>query len=144
MADLLTTRETIAVTLNTSAELHDLGLPENAVFQADTMESPGMDIFVVIRWLQEQAGIGAVTRRPFDLWWYGPEGSYDQIEKLGRAAQRVLGNLEQVPTFDGNLIRVHTVPMTAIPNLGKGDDLYDAGYKKQVIPFRCQAVASGL
>lgn len=140
----LTTRETVAVALNTNAELRDLGLPEDAVFQADTMESPSMRPFVVVRWLQEQAGVGPVTRRPFDLWWYGEEGSYDLIEKLGYTAQRILGNLEQVPTFDGMLMRIHTTPLTAIPNVGRGDDMYDQGYKALVIPFRCQAVASGL
>lgn len=140
----LTTRETIATTLNTNGELRTLGLPEDAVFQADTMESPTMRPFLVIRWLQEAAGMGPVTRRPFDLWWYGAEGSYDLIEKLGVTAQNILGNMEQVDTVSGRIMRIHTRPIPTIPNLGRGDDLYDNGYKALVIPFRCQAVASGL
>lgn len=140
----LTTRETIATELNTNTVLRGLGLPEDAVFQADTMESPMMRPFVVIRWLQELAGIGPVSRRPFDLWWYGAEGSYDLIEKLGSAAQDILGNMEQIETVSGRIMRIHTRPISSIPNLGRGDDLYDNGYKALVIPFRCQAVASGL
>lgn len=140
----LTTRETIATSLNSSTELRTLGLPIDAVFQADTMESPSMRPFVVVRWLQESAGVGPVTRRPFDLWWYGAEGSYDLIEKLGYAGQQILGNMEQVDTFSGRIMRIHTKPTPTIPNLGRGDDLYDNGYKALVIPFRCQAVASGL
>jgi hypothetical protein len=140
----LTTRETIATTINESTVLRDLGLPENAVFQADTMESPTMRPFVVIRWLQEQAGIGPVSRRPFDLWWYGKEGDYDTIEKLGVTAQGILGIMEQVETVSGRIMRIHTTPIPSVPNIGRGDDLWDDGYKAPVIPFRCQAVASGL
>ena len=140
----LTTRETIATILNTDTELRALGLAEDSVFQADTMESPSMRPFVVVRWLQEQPGLGSVSRRPFDLWWYGEEGSYDTIEKLGYTALRILGAIEQRVTFDGRILQVHTQPRPGIPNVGRGDDLYDDGYKALVIPFRCQAVASGL
>lgn len=140
----LTTRETIATELNESLVLRALGLSEDAVFQADTMESPTMRPFIVIRWLQESAGVGPVTRRPFDMWVYGEEGDYGLIEKLGDAAQTILANIEQRATVSGNILQVHTRPNPNIQNLGRGDDLYDQGYKALVIPYRCQAVASGL
>jgi hypothetical protein len=140
----LTTRETIATTLHASTELRDAGLSEGSVFQADTMESPTARPFVVIRWLQEIAGVGPFTRRPFDLWWYGEEGSYDLIEKLGYTGQSVLGNLGHTPTKDGQIMQVHTRPLPNFANLGRGNDMYDNGYKALVIPYRCLAVASGL
>lgn len=139
----MTLRETVVAILTDSTQLADLGLPTDAVYQADTLDTPTEYPFVVIRWRQEQLGVGPVAKRPFDLWWYDSPGSYSRIDKLGRAAQTILGSVEQMATVDGNILRIETRPNLNNSGLGRGDDLFDDGWDAVVIPWSCSAVATG-
>ena len=141
---LFTTRETIAMIVNNDPEAMTLGMPEDAVFQADTISSPTMRPFAVIRWLPEQAGIGPVTVRPFDIWMYGEEGDYTIIDRiLNRLATKLMEQIA-IPTEGGMISQIHGRPTSNKPTLGKGADMYDEGYKCVVIPWSFQAIARGL
>lgn len=137
---MATSREFITTFLDTLPELETLGLEEHAVFQADTLENPTTDLFLVIRWLDEQPGIGPVTRRPFDIWVYDKPGDYDRTLRVGTAALKALAGVPQTPIEGGWITRIET----ARQGLGRGADMYDEGYKRLVIPFRAMAVATGI
>jgi len=135
-----TTRETIVTTLNDAQSLRDLGLPEDAIVQADTLDSPTVRPFVVVRWLDEQPGVGAVTPRPFDLWVYDDPGDYTRCERIGVESLKILSDLDPIKTETGWISQIRTHGR----GLGRGQDLYDDGYEAVVIPFRAIAIASGL
>lgn len=135
------TRETIVTLINADSGLRDLGLAENAVYQADTVESPTEDLFVVIRWLKEQSGIGRMRRKPFDVWVYTQKGDYTPALKVGDKIMKLLDEMPATATDDdGWIAKVET----ALPGLGRGMDLFDDGYDMPVIPFSAIAIASGL
>jgi hypothetical protein len=137
---MATSREFIATLLNEAPSLKALGLEDNAVVQADTVDSPTMDMFIVLRWLDERPGMGAVTRRPFDLWIYDRPGDYDRVLRVGRQALLILDAVEQSPIEGGWITRIETKR----DGLGRGSDMYDEGYERLVVPFRAMAIASGL
>lgn len=132
----LSTRELVATILNESEELRLLGLPADNVLQADTVESPESYPFIVVRWGEEEPGMGATTVRPFDLWGYDREGDYDRIERLVVAAGRILSGLDPIRKDGGWL--------TAIQDRKRGGDLADDGFEAVVIPYHLAAVASGV
>jgi hypothetical protein len=134
-----TLRELVVQTLLADEVLRALGLPEGGVFQADSMENPEFFPFIVVRWLDEQAGIGRMTRRPFDLWCYDGAGDNTRADRIGRRSLLVLGDLEPTAVEGGWLTKIEM----SRAGLGRGSDLYDDGYKAVVVPYRAMAVASG-
>lgn len=141
---LLTTRETIASILNNHPTLLALGLAEDSVLQADTISSPKSKPFIVIRWMDEQPGIGPVSLRPFDLWNYDEEGDYSRLDRIGKAAAEILMDVIAMPTESGFISQIRGRATPANPGLGRGADLYDEGYKCVVVPWRLAAVATGV
>lgn len=146
MADLdlttLTTRERVATLLNNHPDLLALGLPTDAVIQADTADSPTFRPFIVIRWLDVAQRMGPVSVRPFELWGYDTEGDYTRIERILVKAAEILTGESSVPmqTTSGCISQIKDDTL----GYGRGSDLYDEGYKAVVIPWRLQAVATGL
>lgn len=134
------TRETVVLMINNNDDLMELGLPADAVIQADTATSPAMRPFIIVRWLDEQPGIGPVSVRPFDLWGYDKEGDYTRIERILKKAADILTGQIAIPTESGMISQIKGSGQ----GLGRGSDLYDDGYKCVVIPWRFQAIASGL
>lgn len=132
-----TLREFVPTLLNQSQVLRDLGLPENAIFQADTIDSPVIRPFFVIRWLDEQDAIQKFRRRPFSLWVYDEHGTYDRIDALGAAAKMILKDEELFPTpvTNGMLLDIRDGL--------RGRDLIDEGYDALTVEWRYQAIASG-
>lgn len=132
-----TLREFVPTLLNQSQVLRDLGLPENAIFQADTIDSPLIRPFFVIRWLDEQDAIQKFRRRPFSLWVYDEHGTYDRIDALGAAAKMILKDEELFPTpvTNGMLLDIRDGL--------RGRDLIDEGYDALTVEWRYQAIASG-
>ena len=136
----LSTRETIATLLLESTALREAGLPEGAVFQADTFESPEVRPFIAIRWLDEEPGLAHVTRRPFSLWGYDKMGDFSRIEKIIYVASQELGSVEQIKTISGWLNRIETSGV----GLGRGADMADLGLDAMVEPYNLRAIASGV
>lgn len=132
-----TLREYVATTLNQSQILRDLGLPENAIFQADTVDSVLIRPFGVIRWLDEQPGMKDVRRRPFDLWFYDEHGTYDRIDALGAAAKLILKPEDPLP------VEIKGGWLLEIRDGIRGRDLIDEGYDALAVSWRFVAVASG-
>jgi hypothetical protein len=126
--------------INNNEILTELGLPTDAVLQADTATTPTMRPFIIVRWLDEQPGIGPVSLRPFDLWGYDEEGDYTRIERILKDAADILTDIIALPTESGMISQIRGKGI----GLGRGSDLYDDGYKCVVIPWRLQAVATGL
>lgn len=143
---MLTLRELVAVTLNGNGELKVLGLPDNAVFQADTVDTPQMRPFLVIRWLRETPGIGPVSRRPFELLGYDTPGDFNRIDRILFKSDQILTNLPSTEIEGGWLARIESSSNTNMRNagLGRGDDLWDEGYKAIVRPWTLRAIASGV
>lgn len=131
-----TTREIIATILRESPELRELGLPEGNVFQADTLDSPDSKPFIVVRWGEEETGMGATKVRPFDLWGYDDEGDYTRIERIVVAAGRILSSIDPIKKEGGWL--------TAIRDQHRGGDLADEGFNAVVIAYHLSAIASGV
>lgn len=133
---MLTVRETIATLLTANADLLDLGLPEDAVYQADTVDSPTEKQFLVLRWGTEQPGMGAVTRRPLTIWSYGEFGDPTTTERIAVAAGKYLSSLFDIATYDGRIGQIQ--------DGFRGPDLQDDGWKRLVIPYNVTVNASGV
>lgn len=116
--------------------LRALGLSATkSVFQADTLESPKTKPFIIIRWLDVQAGMGAMKRRPFLLWVYDDEGDYSRAKRIAARAAKVLCALPQTQLNDGWLAQIEDREMAA--------ELADPGWQAVVVPYNLVAIASG-
>lgn len=133
---MATTRDTIATALATSEVLRELGLPADSVYQADTVDSPEQRPFIVVRWGDDEPGMGKTTIRPFDLWVYDEFGDYNRADQIARAAASELLALEQVATDTGWIM--------SILDRRKGGDLADDGFNALVVPYHLAAVANGV
>jgi hypothetical protein len=133
---MLTVRETTATLINDMEPLRPLGVPRDAVYQADTVDSPEEEIFIVIRWLVAEPGMGAVTRRRFQIWVYGPKGDYTIIDKIGWQIVSMLLSVDQTPV-EGGLI-------SQFEGGYRGPDMIDKGYDKAVISYETSVRASGI
>lgn len=136
---MATMREFIATTLDESAALTALGLADDGVFQADTVDDPGEMPFIVLRWAQADPGLGAVGKHGFEIWVYDNPGDYTRAEEIGKQAIRILAALDPERLDAGAvLMKVETTG----PGLGQGRDLYDDAWGAVVLPFRAAAVYS--
>jgi hypothetical protein len=132
-----TIRETVAIALNDSSILRDLGLPENATFQADTADSPEMRPFIVIRWGDEIQRMGPAYVRELTLWFYDEFGDYTRCESIAKAAPKYLANaLVQVPCTDGYISQILYIG----DGMGQGGDMADDTFNALVIPWTLRAV----
>lgn len=132
-----TAREVVAQRLITSSVLATLGLPTDAVYQADTTDSPAGKPFIVIRWGEQETAMGANTVRPFDLWVYGEFGDYDVVQKMAKATVPILVGPLQIPLDDGGFL-------SQILDRGIGGDLADDGFDALVVPYHFAATGRGL
>ena len=99
-----TARDTVAQFLSQSDELRALGLPEDAVYQADTAESPSQKPFIVIRWGDTETKMHTSWVDPVDLWVYDDFGDYTRATKIAKAAARILvENVVDIKTSDGRI-----------------------------------------
>jgi len=129
-------RSTMAQLLAQAPSLRALGLPENAVFQADTAESPSMKPFLVVRWGDNETKVGASWVDPVDIWGYDEMGDYTRITAIVKEAARYLvEDCVQVLTASGRI--------SQFLDRGIGGDLADDGFDAVVKPYRMAAVGNG-
>jgi len=138
-----TTRETIADMLAESTDLRNAGLSAsqhsddyNAVYQADTSDSPQEEFFLVLRWGKARAGMGRSNFNPLTIWCYGPIGNYTKLDRIASAAVAVLTGNDPIEKEGGWI--------TQIRDLQRGPDARDNGYQKAVVPYDLEVVASGI
>ena len=129
-------RATLAQLLKQAPSLRELGLAENAVFQADTAESPSMKPFLVIRWGDNEQMVGTTWVDPIDIWGYDELGDYTRITAIVREAARYLSEeCIHVATASGRI--------SQFVDRGIGGDLADDGFDAVVKPYRMAAVGNG-
>lgn len=135
-----TARDTMAQFVAQLPEARPLGLAVNAVFQADTAESPSMRPFVVLRWGDEVAGLGGAWVRPLTMWVYDEFGDYNRASNIAKAIQRAGGEMFlPIATRSG---WVNTFA-TWGSGLGIGGDLADDGFEALVVPLATQVMGRG-
>lgn len=132
----LTLRETVAMAVNDSEVLRDLGLPADAVFQADQADSPTMRPFVVLRWLEQQRGLAHIKRNPFTAWVYDERGDNTRAEYISDGIGEVLSSLMGIQTKTGWILEIEKGE--------RGADLDDDGFEALVVPRNMVAIASGV
>jgi len=132
-----TNRDSVAQLLMQAPTLRALELPEKAVFQADTVESPSMKPFLVLRWGDEEERVGDSRVRPFDIWGYDELGDYNRITKIVREAARYLSN----ECFH---VVANTGAISQFVDRGIGGDLADDGFDAVVKPYRMAAIGRGV
>jgi len=130
-------RTTLAQLLMQAPTLRALGLAEDAVFQADTAESPSMKPFLVVRWGDNEVKNGTSWVDPIDLWGYDEMGDYTRITAIVKEAARYLSEeCLQVVTLSGRI--------SQFLDRGIGGDLADDGFDAVVKPYRLAAVGNGV
>lgn len=132
-------REWAAVRLNNSARLRDLGLPPDSVFDADTADSPTEKPFIVLRWGEEQPGMGNARVFPLDLWVYDGFGDHSRCARIADAAADELA--ADLPSAVGEEGWVYGLD-TKGSGLGRGGDLKDDGYDALVVPYHVRVVST--
>lgn len=119
-----------------SQDLRDLGLPEDAVFQADTVESPKVRPFLVLRWGDREDSLGKNGVWPVDGWVYDEMGDYTRATNIAKKASEIAAEqIVGLRTVDGWISQV--------ANRGVGADLADDGFSALVKPFRIGVVGNG-
>lgn len=136
----MTIRELVTTTINDSAALRELGLPINAIYQADTADNIIGFPFVVLRWMEVTQQLGRASVRPVQAWVYDEQGDFTRAERIGERLLTLVANMEGINTESGFLMATKTVG----EGLGRGRDFYDDGYKAIVIPFAFNVVATGV
>lgn len=132
-----TARDTLAQLLMQAPSLRALGLAEDAVFQADTAESPDMKPFLVIRWGDNETKAGTSWVDPIDLWGYDELGDYNRITAIVKEAARYLTEeCFHAVTASGRI--------SQFLDRGIGGDLADDGFDAVVKPYRLAAVGNGI
>lgn len=132
-----TNRDSVSQLLMQAPTLRALGLPERAVFQADTVEDPKMRPFLVVRWGDEEEALGDSSVRPFDLWGYDELGDYNRVTMIVREAARYLvQECFHVVSDMGSI--------SQFLDRGIGGDLADDGFNSVVKPYRMAAVGRGV
>lgn len=132
-----TNRDSLSQLLAQAPTLRALGLPEDAVFQADTAESPSMKPFLVVRWAGEEERVGDSRVRPFDLWGYDELGDYNRITQIVREAARYL--VEECFHVISNQGTI-----SQFVDRGMGGDLADDGFNAVVKPYSLAAIGRGV
>jgi hypothetical protein len=132
-----TNRDSVAQLLAQAPTLRALGLPERAVFQADTADSPSMKPFLVLRWADEEEQVGDSRVRPFDIWGYDELGDYNRITQMVREAARYLVD----ECFH---VASDTGAISQFVDRGMGGDLVDDGFNAVVKPYRMAAIGRGV
>lgn len=132
-----TIRELVATELSAAQSLKDLGLPEQSVWDADTLDAPQESEFplIVVRWYDVSQMMGRLMVRPFDTWTYITGSDRTPGETLSNAAVPVLTSLEGVLKRAGAL--------HSIKDEGVGSDLRDDGYDALVLVNHYTSVYSG-
>jgi hypothetical protein len=129
-------RTALAQLLKQAPTLHALGLAEDAVFQADTAESPSMKPFIVIRWGDREQSMGASWVDPLDIWGYDELGDYTRITAIvNEVARYLVEECQHVVTSSGRI--------SQFVDRGLGGDLADDGFDAVVKPYRLAAVGNG-
>ena len=132
-----TNRDSVAQLLMQAPTLRALELPEKAVFQADTLDSPSMKPFLVLRWGDEEERIGDSRVRPFDIWGYDERGDYNRITQIVREAARYLSK----ECFH---VAANLGAISQFVDRGIGGDLVDDGFDAVVKPYRMAAIGRGV
>lgn len=132
-----TARDTLAQLLAQAPSLRALGLPEGAVFQADTAESPSMRPFLVVRWGDNEQRIDGSWVDALDLWGYDELGDYNRITAIVKEAARYL-------VQECVHVRTTTGRISQFVDRGIGGDLADDGFDAVVKPYRLAAVGNGV
>lgn len=114
-------------------------LSADAIYDADSADSPAevKRIFLVLRWGEEERGIGPVNRRPLTLFGFGPLGDTNPVDAMVVDAAKVLTDTPQMPIEGGWITQIHT------DRLKRGADGFAGGFGASVVPHRLIAVASG-
>jgi hypothetical protein len=126
-------------------ELNQLGYSGDNGYSGWSPESPPGDLFWVLRWGQESAGVagargrGKVTARTVALWAYDRQENFDRINACLKRWQDLLDALEATRTGGGSTDGW----VTSTAWEGDSDDAFDDIYNAQVRSSSYTIIASG-
>jgi len=99
-------RAEIYAALATDAGLRSLGLGEDSVYAAESVEDPPLRPFIVIRWQPTLPGMGPSLRNSFDVWVQDDPGDFARIDAMLFRVKSVLVSLTGTLTDSGYLTLV--------------------------------------
>lgn len=115
------------------AELKALGLPNDAVYATNTLDSPdqitsGGESFIVVKWTDSQSAFEArkIPSGPhlLDVWIYNNGMNYNPIDQMIQRLHALMDSIHSVDTGAGWITQIDWV--------GDGGDDYDDVYKAVV------------
>lgn len=131
-------RATIVRLLNGDAELRNIGLPKDAIYQADSTDTPPEKPFIIIRWSDRESAY-ALRRGPsqpnlVDLWCYDERGDFSRIDAIIKRIKQIFDEVSAVQTPTGWITQIDWV--------GDGGDNYDDTWKAIVRTSTYRVIAS--
>lgn len=129
-------RAYIVQRLTDDVELAARGLPANAVFSAENVDTPEPRPFIVIRWqpVTPTFRTAPSQSRPFEVYVYDKRGDYSRIDFLIARIKEVLTSIKAQQTGTGWITQVDWI--------GDGGDGYDDVYEALHRTAAFNAVAS--
>lgn len=133
-------RDTMAQLVAQNSLIRALGLGDRSVYPADVAESPQERPFVVMRWGDEEAGLGGSWARPLMWWVYDEFGDFNRASNIAKAIQNLGGkSFTPIATTNGWVTQFRTEGS----GLGIGADLADDGFDALVVPLNTVVVGRG-
>lgn len=132
-------RAYIAETIANDAGLLALGLPANAVYSAENVDTPSAKPFIVLRWLERDSELAPHRNAPsqintLDIWCYDARGDYTRIDAMLARLKALLSVIKAQQTETGWI--------TCVDWYGDGRDAYDDVWEAIVRTSTYRIVAS--
>lgn len=111
--------------LTTDTGLQDLGIDENSVWPAQTMDTAPRDrLFLILRWEENAVSFGSIGIDHLTVWAHCPREmstDYAPLDAILKRCTEILTSATHVTGADGTL--------TCADSNGMSPDLNDEGYK---------------
>lgn len=116
----MSARAALQTLLEGDSVLTDLGV--GAVYPTNAVDTPDVDLFIVIRWDPTNAAFGVHGTDRFTVWVHDKQKDYGRITD-------VLNHLRTLIPSQIHLRGADDWVLTTAKWLGEGPDLYDGGYE---------------
>lgn len=107
--------------LENDSGLSLLGLPVDATYQANAVETPQIRPFIVIRWEDRTRVFGTRGFDQVTVWVHDEPGDYTRIDRMLERIKAVLQSAIHVQGSDNRIL-------TQVDWVGDSGDLYDDGW----------------
>lgn len=113
-------RGALQALLENDNELHNLGV--EAVYPTNAVDTPGEDVFIIIRWDPTTPAFGTVGQDRVQIWVHDRRKDYGRISACLSRCRELVTSVVHLAGADG-------WTLSCAEWAGEGPDLFDDGYQ---------------